>query len=57
MVGFRLVGEDSGIRKAAFADTWEGNYHDSFIFVNLQPVSLIKSTIKAIQAIPDSNNP
>ena len=40
--------------KNNFVDCYKGNYHDGFIFLNLQPVSLIRSAIKAIRAIPDS---
>lgn len=40
-------------KKSSFVDSYKGNHHDSFLFFNLQPVSLIRSTIKAVQAIED----
>ena len=38
-------------KKSSFTDSYQGNHYDGFGFFNLQSVSLIKSTIKAIQSI------
>ena len=41
---------------SSYVDCYKGNYHDAFLFVNLQPVSLVKSTIKAIRLAENPEN-